>query len=723
GTQSSGFSITTPGLSPNTTYYYTVLASNIAGMAWASPPQSFTTALSNPVPTRTAVLTYHNDNSRSGANTNETLLTPSNVNSGSFGRLFSYPVQGAIYAQPLVMTNVNIPGQGVHNVVYVATEHDTVYAFDADSNQGPQGGLLWSTNLGMSATMPNTNFGNRYGAYHDLVPEMGNTGTPVIDPVSGTLYLDVFVQELPTIYNHYIHALDITTGEERPFSPVAVSASFPGTGVGSSNGEVVFNPEQQLQRPGLTLAGGKLYVGYGSYADTDPYHGWVLGFDASTLDLVSNYVFNTTPNATTQVFGPNAGEGAIWMGGDGLCADANTNLYFATANGSFSQDTNGGDYADSFVRLSTTNGLRPTDYFTPYDQATLAANDTDLGSGGVVLLADEAGNSNHPHLMVGAGKEGTVYLVDRDNMGHYNSTNDSQIVQELPNAVGTVFGSPAYFNHLVFYQAIGDVMKAFSVSNAAINTTPASQSTISFGFPGASPSISANRRSNAIVWAIQADGFSSGGPAILRAYNATNLSQELYNSSENLFRDNPGPAVKMTVPTVAGGKVYVGAQNTLSVFGTGIFLTAPNIAPNGGVFSNAVTVTIAVAVPGVSLHYTLDGTTPNSNSLLYSSPIKLTSSAIVQAIAVAPGAVNSAVTSAAFEVIGSNIFSSASFSTNGQFQLQFSGVPGSNYVLQATTNFLTWTNISTNVAPTNIFKIFDPAAANYPYRFYRMRQQ
>jgi hypothetical protein len=648
GQQSGAFAATVSGLSTNTVYFFTASASNSVGAAWAAPSQTFTTLISNPPVTLAAVLTYHYDNTRDGANTNETALTPGNVNVSSFGRLFSYTVDGHVYAQPLVLTNVTIPGKGVHNVVYVATEHDSVYAFDADSNSGSTGGLLWSTNLGISAVMPNSDFGNRYGAYHDLVPEMGITGTPVIDPVSGTIYLDVFTHEGSNVYYHRIHALDITTGNERPYSPVLVAASVPGKGVDSSGGVVTFNPEQQLQRPGMTLAGGKLFVAYGSYADTDPYHGWILGYNATNLQLQTNYIFNTTPNATTSAFGVNAGEGALWMGGNGLSVDANTNLFFETANGSFSANTNGGDFADSFMRLSTTNGLQVADYFTPFNQASLQSSDSDLGSGGPVLLPDAVGSVAHPHLIVGAGKEGKIHLVDRDNMGHYNTVSDNQIVQEVPGAIGSAFSSPAYFNHLIYYQGDYDVMKAFAITNAVITATPVSRSSTSFGYHGSTPVISANGTNNAIAWVIQADAYASSGPAVLHAYNAYNLAQELYNSSQNLARDNPGGAVKFTVPIVVNGKVYVGAEYMLSVFGASTFLATPVITPNGGVFTNSVTVTLSDVTPGVSLYYTLDGTAPTTNSISYTGPFPLTNSASVQAVATQAGAVNSGVAIASF---------------------------------------------------------------------------
>jgi uncharacterized repeat protein (TIGR03806 family) len=627
------------------------------------------------------VLTSQYDNTRDGANTNELLLTPANVNTNSFGRLMTYTVDGYVYAQPLIVTNVTIPGQGVHNVVFVATEHDTIYAFDADSNAGANGGLLWHTNLGISALSNNHEFGGRYngGNYTDLIPEIGVTGTPVIDGASGTLYVDVLSREVTTTTNYYhrIHALDITTGNERPYSPVVVTASVPGIGVGSSNGIVSFDAEQQLQRPALTLAGGRLYVAYGSYADTDPYHGWIIGFSATNLQQMTNYIFNTTPNATTAVFGGNAGEGALWMGGNGLCVDASNNLYFETANGSFSANTNGTDYGDSFMKLSTTNGLKVADYFTPFNQLDLANADEDLGSGGPILLPASVGSAAHTNLLVGCGKEGKIYLVDRDNMGRFNAGSDTN-VQSAANAVGGVRSSPAYFNNQIYYQGSGDVMKAFLITNGVIVAAPKSQSTTSYGSFGATVVVSAKGTNNAIAWSTDSGAFSSSGPAVLHAYNATNLAQELYNSSQNLSRDNPGSAVKMTTPTVANGKVYVGAGYALSVFGNATFLAAPTISPNGSVFTNSVTITMSDTSVGASIYYTLDGTAPTTNSTLYTGAFVLTNTAGVQAIAAKPGQPNSGITTASFlnsSAVGSGIGLLGAYYTNHTSANPYTGLP------------------------------------------------
>ncbi len=338
------------------------------------------------------------------------------------------------------------------------------------------------------------------------------------------------------------------------------------------------------------------------------------------------------------------------MGGNGLCVDVSNNLFFATANGSFSQNTNGGDYGDSFVKLSTTNGLSVADYFTPFNQANLAANDTDLGSGGTILLPDSVGSTAHPHLIIGCGKDGTLRLVDRDNMGHFNSTNDSQTVQEVPGAITGAWSTPAYFNNQIYYQGSGDVMKGFFISNAVITPTPVSKATVNFSAfaTGGTPSISANGTKDGIVWAIQSDAAGSGGPAVLHAYNATNLALELYNSSQNLARDNPGPAIIMTTPTVINGKVFVGTQFALSIYGNSLFMATPLISPAGGLFTNSVTVTLSDATPNSTIYYTLDGTTPTTNSLIYTGPFVLTTSASVQAIAAEPGATSSGVASAGF---------------------------------------------------------------------------
>jgi hypothetical protein len=650
-TNATSGSLTLAGLQLGESGTYTLVASNYLGIT--NSLAATLTVLPIPNPSALNVLTYHYDNTRDGANTNEYVLTPQNVNVNSFGRLFSYTVDGYIYASPLYVSGLVIPGQGTHNAVFVATEHNSVYAFDADSNAGTNGGLLWHTNMGASALDSYHEFGDRYNGnnYTDIVPEVGITGTPVISLANGTLYVDVRTRvatSTSTNYYNKVHALNITNGMDQPYSPVLVTNSVPGRGVDSVGGVVTFNPVQENQRPGLTLAGGMLYVAFGSFADTDPYHGWVIGFNATNLQSSANYVFNTSPNATMADFGGNAAESALWMGGNGLCVDSSNNLYFEVANGSFSAWTNGGDYGDSFVKLSTTNGLKVASYFTPYNQADMAAGDADLGSGGPILLPDSVGSTAHHHLIVGAGKEGILHLVDRDNMGGYNQNNDNQIVQEVNGAIAGAFSTPAYFNGQIYWQGSGDVTKAYSISNATLSTAPTSQATTAFGALGGTPVVSANGTNNGIVWNLQSDAFGSGGPVILHARSATNLAVELYNSSQNVARDNPGGAIQMTAPTVVNGKVFVGAQYTLSVFGNALFLATPSIIPGGGAFTNSVMVTLADATPNSSIYYTLDGTLPTTNSILYTGPFVLKNSTLVQAIAAEFGAVNSGLASASF---------------------------------------------------------------------------
>jgi uncharacterized repeat protein (TIGR03806 family) len=600
-------------------------------------------------------LTYHFDNARAGANTNETALTPANVNTNTFFKLFTCKVDAEVYAEPLFMANVPITGQGTHDVVFVATENNTIYAFDANSNLGTNGGLLWKTNLGIAAT--SALFGTRY--HHNVLnPLIGVTGTPVIDPASGTLYVDAVTGAASNTINiqHYIHALNISDGTERPFSPALVTGSVPGTGVDSVNGVVTFNATNNDSRPALTLAGGILYDAFSSFGDTDPFHGWVIGFNATNLQQLTNYTFVTTPNATISAFGVNAGEASLWMGGNGLCVDSSNNLYFETGNGSFSAQTNGGDYGDSFVKLSTSNFIAVADYFAPSNQASMAVNDLDLGSGGPILLPDSVGSAAHPHLLVGAGKEGTFYLVDRDNMGRFSPTTNN-IAQTAQNAVAGSWGTPAYFNHWLYNQSPGDVLKAFSISNGVLSGAPVSRSTVSIGGTGYAPTISANESSNAIVWVIDAGAYAQGannnssdvssGASILRAFNATNLAQELYNSSLRSSDAAPG-AVKYPVATVANGKVFVGGDFGVAVYGLGVIVPSPVISPNGGLYTNSVTVTLSDSTNGVSIYYTLDGTTPTTHSMLYTGPFTITNNVEVNAIASLPGAFNSVAASASF---------------------------------------------------------------------------
>jgi fibronectin type 3 domain-containing protein len=583
--------------------------------------------LLEPLETRLApsvsVLTYHNDNLRSGDNLNETVLTPANVNSTTFGKLLSTPVDGQIYAQPLYVSGVSLTvpglGPGKHNVVYVATEHDSLYAIDANSGQ-----ILWQDSFINPAagvtTVPSADVNTT-----DLTPEIGITATPVIDPATKTLYVEVKTKEVHGTDHHYVqrlHAIDITTGAEKFGGPVTIAdtiwnggttytyVSGPyvfGTGDGNVNGVITFNALRQLVRPGLTLTNGNIVMAAASHGDNGPYHGWVLSYNAQTLQL--DGVFNSTPNA---------GEGGTWQGGGGVAVDAQGNLYFGTGNGPFDANLNAqgfpsqGDYGDSIIKLAIDStstaahqnqngwGLKVVDYFTPFDQNTLNIGDVDLASGGVLLLPDSAGSAAHPHLMIASGKEGRVYLIDRDKMGHYSPTTDN--VVEHASVIRGSWDTPASFNG-EFYYAGGntDVAKAFSVANGGFITTPVSQSGDTFGSQGATPSISANGAINGIVWLL--DRASNQ----LRAYAATNLANELYTSAQAPNgRDQIGSVVKFSVPTVADGLVYVGASNSLLVYG--LFNSPTNLPA-------APTNLLAHAVSGNQVNLTWNNNAKNANSL------------------------------------------------------------------------------------------------------------
>ena len=586
------------------------------------------------------VLTYHNDSARTGQNTNETVLTPASVASADFGKIFSLPVDGYVYAQPLVVTGVTIPGQGVHDVVYVATEHDSVYAFDANSSTTP----LWQVSF-INPDAGITTVNSDDVSCEDLVPEIGITSTPVIDTASGTIYVSAKTKEVAnnvTNYYHRLHALDLASGAEKFGGPVVVSATVAGTGAGNDGaGQVAFNPLTQFNRAALLLSKGVVYLASASHCDNGPYHGWVIGYGAQTLTLSNK--FNTTPNGEM---------GGIWQSGGGPACDASGNLYVITGNGTFDPSASVNCYGDSFLKLSTTNGLKLADYFTPYNQAALSSSDLDLGSGGALVLPNEAGGSTvNQRLVVGAGKEGTIYLINRDNMRHYSSANDNLIVQSLVGVIGSCFDTPAYFNKKIYCLGANDVLKAFTITNAHIATPPASQSATAFGFPGATPSISANGINSGIVWVLQTDAYASGGPTVLHAYNANNVAVELYNSSNAGTRDVPGGAVKFTVPTVANGKVYVGAQSVLAVYGIGNFLATPVITPAGGTFTDSAVVTITESSPGTTIYYTLDGSTPTTSSTPYTGPFTMTSSASIRAKAFKTGAVDSDVAAADLTVM------------------------------------------------------------------------
>jgi hypothetical protein len=487
----------------------------------------------------TGVLTFHNDNSRSGQNVNETILKPGNVNQSTFGKLFDAPVDGRVFTQPLYLADVNIPGKGVHNVVYVATQHDTVYAFDAD---GLSTDPLWTKSLSAGEgvfTIPPEVFGS----------EVGISSTPVIDDASGTMYVVAATIEDGEFF-HRLHALDVATGDEKFGGPVAIQAVVPGTGAGSSGGQIEFQSAIQIQRAALLLSKGTVYIAFGSYNDIGIYHGWVIAYSAATLSQVG--VWNDTPNGE---------KGGIWMSACGLSADADGNVYVLTGNGTFDADSGGSDYGDSFVKLNLTpGGLKVVDSFTPFNQLELALNDNDLGSTGLVLFPDIEGPV--AHLGVTAGKEGRILLVNLDNLGKYQPGSDSQIVQSISNAVGNVFShnlsTAVYWQGNVYFTGHNDFLKQFKMANGQL--TSVAQTSHGFGYTAAS-SVSSNGSSDGILWTAES------GVDVLHAYDASNVATELYNSSQAGTRDSFGRIEHFNPPTIVKGKVYVAGKTDFAIFG------------------------------------------------------------------------------------------------------------------------------------------------------------
>jgi hypothetical protein len=503
-----------------------------------------------------SVVTQHNDNGRMGQNISETILTPANVNAAGFGKLFSQTVDGTVYAQPLYVPNVSIPGKGTHNVVYVVTEHDSVYAFDADNNSGTNASPLWQVSF-IDPTHGITTVSSGDVSCGDLVPEIGVSGTPVIDTVTGTMYLTAKTKENGR-FAQRLHALDITTGAEKFGGPVLIKATVKGSGDGSVNGMISFNALKEGQRAGLLLQNGQVYVAWSSHCDNGPYHGWLISFDAATLQPVA--LWNSTPDG---------GLGGFWSSGAGIAADSNFNAYMVTGNGTFDVNTHGRDFGDSIIKLPapTARTFRVGDFFTTFDQQALSDADADVGSGGVMLLPDQTGP--HPHILIEAGKQGTIYVVDRDKMGKFNPNNNNQIIQSIATIVGGMWAVPAWWNNTVYFGGSGDYLKAFHFDPVSdlLSTNPVALSGTFYNFPGPTPSISANGNTNGIVWTLQTDNYGSGGSATLHAYDAGNIATELYNTAQNFSRDDPGGSVKFTVPTIANGKVYVPAAKRLTVYG------------------------------------------------------------------------------------------------------------------------------------------------------------
>jgi hypothetical protein len=581
---------------PATAGTHTVTATSVA-----APSASATASVA--VTDLGGVFTYHNNLSRDGSNVQEYGLTASSVTPTTFGKLFSCPVDGAVYTQPLWVPGLSIGG-GTHNVIFVATQHDSLYAFDADASPCVK---YWQVNLldtlhgGTAGETPIiwNDVGNCFG---DIYPEVGVTGTPVIDPATSTIYL-VSSSEVgnaggncsynPGTFHRRLHALELVTGNEKFSGPVSIVASVPGLGDGSSGGMVSLDPQKHHQRSGLALSGGIVYVAFAAHEDANPYHGWLLGYNALNVQI-QHAVFNTTPNG---------GLGGIWAGGGAPAVDATGDVYVTTGNGIFDANSTTvpfNDYGDSILRLSpfsgvTSNGvdLGLAGWFTPWDQAAISNVDADVGSGAVVLLPDQT--TGPPHLLAQVGKgdpnagQAIVFLIDRDNMGQFNAASNN-VVQSFPATCCGLWGAPAFWQNGLYFAGAYDGLKVFTFdpSTGLFNTTASSQSGNVFNFPDATPSISSQGASNGIVWAIDAGlyGYASPnaaggvncyvspppavctGPAVLHAYNATNLATEYWNSTQAANnRDQAGNAVKFVPPTIANGKVYVSTRTEIDVYG------------------------------------------------------------------------------------------------------------------------------------------------------------
>jgi hypothetical protein len=501
------------------------------------------------------ILTAQYDNARTGATLRETVLNPGNVNVGRFGKRLSFPVDGDVYAQPLFLRNVEIPGKGVHNVIYIATEHNSVYAFDA---AGEPAEPLWKVNF--------LNAGTGIAAVRVrdvrcpfIAPEIGITPTPTVDLQSGTLYVLARTREsggAPSSdrYSQKLHALAVTTGAEKFGGPVEIKATVKGGGAGGSGGEVAFDALRELPRAALLLSGGQVYLTWGSSCDLGPYHGWVMAYDAHTLAQTA--VFNTSPDAE---------ESGIWQSDNGPAADEKGNVYVATGNGRFTVAAKGRDYGDSMLKLGLAGGsFQVLDYFTPFNEKALNRDDADLGSGGPMLVPAQPGDSRR--LLLIGGKDGSLYVLDRERLGKYQEGHDNAV--QVIRFRGGIYAAPAYWNGRVYMLASNDYLSAFPVRQGKLADKPESMGAQRFGNPGATPAISADGARNGIVWLIDTKAWNGADrPAVLHAYDAANVARELWNSEQNSERDRAGQTLRFTIPTVVNGRVYVNGKRRVDVYG------------------------------------------------------------------------------------------------------------------------------------------------------------
>ena len=593
-----------------------------------------------------SVLIRRGNLAQTGAFTNETVLTPSNVGISTFGKLFTLSVDGRVYAQPLILGGVHVPGRGDLNLLFVATLHNSLYAFDLDAAGTMDNAVVWKKSFLDPANGIVSPSGDELFAAN-VGPEIGVVGTPVIDQRTGTIFLVSKTKEQGTNYFNRLHALDTATGEERLGSPVLIGGQVLGNGGHSDNSIVQFDQKLHYNRAGLTIVtnkahpAGNIYVAVSAHEDITGGHGWVFGYDVETLQ-------NTSVKCTT----PNGYLGSIWMYGAAPAADDDGYMYVMTGNGGL--DASVGNFADSFVKYDTAvSGLDTVDYFAPADQNLLEINDLDLGSSGPMVLPEAVGSAQHPRLLLGAGKEGTIYLLDRDNLGQFNVAGNSQIVRELPSAIGSgntdaTYSSPAYFAGRVFYHGVGDTLKQFNVANGLITPQPVSTGARIFGFPGANPSISANGTNNAIVWEVRPTLTDS---AVLIATAVDDLGRELYSSDFVYSRDSGGVPIRGLAPIISGGRVYIQTSAGIEVFGLlSEKLPTPVISPQSGPTAEGQRVRISGEPVGAEIHYTLDGTTPTSQSPLYTNTLVINPPITVIARALESGMVASETATSTYTV-------------------------------------------------------------------------
>jgi hypothetical protein len=595
------------------------------------------------------VTTWHYDNARTGVQSAETILTPSNVNSAHFGKVHSFPVSGDVYAQPLYLGQYQMNDGQLHNVLIVATAEDYVYAFDADG-KNPTQGFLWRKSL--------LGAGETWGSYSDvgtvdIKPNIGIIGTPVVDRAGGTIYVLAKSKTSGTTnYIQRLHALNIADGTEKLNGPTTIQATVKGLGDGGTS--VSFDPFRENQRPALLLAptpgagsGNSVVIGWASHGDHGLWHGWLIAYDASNI---ANKVgaWTDTPNGT---------DGGIWMSGGGPSTDGNGNIFAADGNGKFDANTGGTDYGDSAFRLTLDgSGLVLRDYFTPANQSSLNTSDNDMGTSALLLLPTQSGSI--PNVGVTADKSGQIHLVNRDNMGHFTTPNNSSR-QSFSDGGFSIHNSFAFFNNTLYLAVDGGPLEAwtFNPQTELFSTTPQSKSGFLYKCPeangcGSTPSISANGTSNAIVWSLD-NSLYYNKPSVLHAYDAANLATELYNSAQVPNRDAGAIAVKFTTPTIANGQVYVGARNAVTVYGllsTGPLAATPTFSPGSGTYTTTQSVSISDSTPSPSIYYTSDGSTPSTGSNLYTVPIQVAQSETLQAVAIAPGFSLSDVGSASYTI-------------------------------------------------------------------------